>query len=185
MYLVCGRKIGRMGATDRPRPYSIKKTHKRSRLLLAPLPFTTKRREPEQLPGPLPPNTSGARISATTGLQHQRRSKLLEHTQRVQSGFWRVLTSARIAWRRLLTMERSRKPPKAGGSRRRLWSSLTRRQSAIDALLSLSASEGAYPVLVILLEATTGGLERTVGKGLWPRKGIASSSSGGQSPSGG
>jgi hypothetical protein len=30
LYLVCGRKIGRVGATDRPRPWSIKKTAKKS-----------------------------------------------------------------------------------------------------------------------------------------------------------
>jgi hypothetical protein len=30
LYLVCGRKIGPVGATDRPRPWSIKKTAKKS-----------------------------------------------------------------------------------------------------------------------------------------------------------
>ena len=28
LYLVCGRKIGRVGATDRPRPWSIKTAKK-------------------------------------------------------------------------------------------------------------------------------------------------------------
>jgi hypothetical protein len=52
-----------VGATDRPRPWSIKKTAKKS-LGRRALPFTTSReREPEQLPGPLPPKkTRGARI---------------------------------------------------------------------------------------------------------------------------
>jgi hypothetical protein len=50
-----------VGATDRPRPWSIKKTAKKS-LGRRALPLTTKR-EPEQLPGPLPPKkTGGARI---------------------------------------------------------------------------------------------------------------------------
>ena len=61
LYLVCGRKIGRMGATDRPRPWSVNKTQKKS-LGRRALPPTTKR-EPEQLPGPLrPKKTGGARI---------------------------------------------------------------------------------------------------------------------------
>src|SRR5215216_7838373 len=63
LYLVCGRKIGRVGATDRPRPWSINKTAKKS-LGRRALPLTTrKEREPEQLPGPLrPKKTGGARI---------------------------------------------------------------------------------------------------------------------------
>jgi hypothetical protein len=49
-----------VGATDRPRPCSIK-TAKKS---LGPraLPLRSKEREPEQLPGPLRPKTRGARI---------------------------------------------------------------------------------------------------------------------------
>ena len=47
-----------MGATDRPRPWSIKTAKKSA---VAPLPLRT-RREPEQLPGPLRPKTRGARI---------------------------------------------------------------------------------------------------------------------------
>src|SRR5215208_1703453 len=59
LYLVCGRRIGRVGATDRLRPWSIK-TAKKS-LGRRALPFRT-RREPEQLPGPLRRKMRGARI---------------------------------------------------------------------------------------------------------------------------
>ena len=60
MYVACGRKIGRVGETDRPRSWSINKTAEKS-LGRRALPTTTKR-EPEQLPGRLRPKARGARI---------------------------------------------------------------------------------------------------------------------------
>jgi hypothetical protein len=59
LYLVYGRKIGRVGATGRLRPWSTKKTARKSKGRRA---LLFLREEPEQLPGPLRKNTRGARI---------------------------------------------------------------------------------------------------------------------------
>jgi transposase len=53
LYLVCGRKIGRVGATDRPRPWSIKKTAKKS-LGRRALPLTTRKESPNSCLGSAP-----------------------------------------------------------------------------------------------------------------------------------
>jgi len=50
LYLVCGRKIGQVGATDRPRPWSIKKTAKKS-LGRRALPFKMRRESPNSCLG--------------------------------------------------------------------------------------------------------------------------------------
>src|SRR5215203_4999892 len=77
LYLVCGRKMGRVGATDRPRPWSIKKTAKKSLGLLAP--YHPQRREsPNSCLGHFVPRR-GEPVSARTGLQQQRK-KLLDPT---------------------------------------------------------------------------------------------------------
>jgi hypothetical protein len=82
LYLVCGRKFGRVGATDRPRPYSINKTAKKS-LGRRALPLTTWR-EPEQLPGPLRPKTRGARIRKEVPPTAKEEQKLLDPTTTAQ-----------------------------------------------------------------------------------------------------
>src|SRR5215216_6170979 len=117
LYLVCGRKIGRVGATDRPRPWSINKTAKKS-LGRRALPFTT-RREPEQLPGPLrPKKTRGARICKEGPPTAKEEQALGPHNEcgAAFRGGGRLQGSPG----RLPAMERSRKPPKGGSLLRRL-----------------------------------------------------------------
>src|SRR5215216_595243 len=70
LYLVCGRKIGRVGATDRPRPWSINKTAKKS-LGRRALPFITRRESPNSCLGPFVLSRRGEPVSARTGLQRQ------------------------------------------------------------------------------------------------------------------
>src|SRR5215218_3655297 len=74
LYLVCGRKIGRVGATDRPRPWSIK-TAKKS-LGRRALPLRTRRESPNSCLGPFVARR-GEPVSARTGLQRQRRRRKL------------------------------------------------------------------------------------------------------------
>src|SRR5215217_2584964 len=133
LYLACGRKIGRVGATDRPRPWSINKTAKKS-LGRRALPPTTKR-EPEQLPGPLRPKTRGARIckdGPPTAKEEQALGPYHDDGAALR-GCGRLQGSPG----RLLAMERSRKAPKGGGLRPRL-----RRQR--DRRPALSPPQGAY-----------------------------------------
>src|SRR5215208_7952374 len=67
LYLVCGRKIGRVGATDRPRPWSIKKTQKKS-LGRRALPLTTRKESPNSCLGHFLLRRRGELVSARTGL---------------------------------------------------------------------------------------------------------------------
>src|SRR5215216_4460417 len=97
------------GPSTRPR---------RSRLVLAPLPFRTKR-EPEQLPGPLrPKKTRGARICKEGPPTAKEEQALGPHNEcgAAFRGGGRLQGSPG----RLPAMERSRKPPKGGSLLRRL-----------------------------------------------------------------
>src|SRR5215208_5127801 len=72
LYLVCGRKIGRVGETDRPRPWSINKTAKKS-LGRRALPFITRRKSPNSCLGHFVLSRRGEPVSARKGLQRQGR----------------------------------------------------------------------------------------------------------------
>src|SRR5215217_7320713 len=67
LYLVCGRKIGRVGATDRPRPWSINKTAKKS-LGRRALPLTTRKESPNSCLGHFVLRRRGEHVSARKGL---------------------------------------------------------------------------------------------------------------------
>src|SRR5215216_6257121 len=167
LYLVCGRKIGRVGATDRPRPWSINKTAKKS-LGRRALPFTT-RREPEQLPGPLrPKKTRGARIRKDGPPTAKEEEALGPHDDEgaALGGGGRLQGSPG----RLLTMERTRKPPTGGGLRPRLRGQRDRRPA-------LSPPGGAYCV------SDPGGHWRLRAHGGWGFGCCGIVSSVGQSPS--
>src|SRR5215217_3120116 len=138
LYLACGRKIGRVGATDRPRPWSINKTQKKS-LGRRALPPTTER-QPEQLPGPLrPKKTRGARIRKDGPPTAKEEEALGPYDDGDDGAPFCGGGRLQGSPGRLLTMERTRKPPKGGGLRPRL-----RRQR--DPRSALSPPPGAYRV---------------------------------------
>src|SRR5215212_9439244 len=153
LYLVCGRKIGQVGATDRPRPWSIKKTAKKS---LGPraLPFKM-RREPEQLPGPLrPKNTRGARIRKEGPLTAERRRKLLDPTTTTTTTA-PLFAGVDVSKDRLDVCLRWSEPE---SHEREEAFFVAYDDSGIDALLSRLLEE---PTMLVVLEAT-GGFERAV-----------------------
>jgi transposase len=150
LYLVCGRKIGRVGATDRPRPWSIKKTAKKSlgrRALL----FIT-RREPEQLPGPLrPKKTRGARIHKDGPPTAREEMKLLDPTTTTA----RLFAGVDVSKDRLDVCLRWSEPEKHNEEEAFV---LAYDDSGIDALISRLLGERT---VLVIVEAT-GGFERTV-----------------------
>ena len=147
MYLVCGRRIGRVGATDRPRPWSIK-TAKKS-LGRRALPFKM-RREPEQLPGPLRPKMRGARIRKEGPPTTREEMKLLDPTTTAQ-----VFAGVDVSKDRLDVCLRWSEPERHNEEDAFV---VAYDESGIDALVSRLLEE--RPELVIL--EATGGFERTV-----------------------
>ena len=150
MYLVCGRRIGRVGATDRLRPWSIKKTAKKS---LGPraLPFTT-RREPEQLPEPLRRKVRGARIRKDEPPTAREERKLLDPTKTAQ-----LFAGVDVSKDRLDVCLRWSEPERHGDDNEEAFV-VTYDDSGIDALVSRLLEP--RPELVIL--GATGGFERAV-----------------------
>jgi transposase len=147
LYLVCGRKIGQVGATDRPRPWSIK-TAKKS-LGRRALPFKM-RREPEQLPGPLRPKMRGARIRKEGPPTTREEMKLLDPTTTAQ-----VFAGVDVSKDRLDVCLRWSEPERHNEEDAFV---VAYDESGIDALVSRLLEE--RPELVIL--EATGGFERTV-----------------------
>jgi transposase len=153
LYLVCGRRIGRVGATDRPRPWSIK-TAKKS-LGRRASPFGTRRESPNSCLGPFVPRR-GEPVSARTGLRRQRRRKLLGPTTAA-----RLFAGVDVSKDRLDVCLRRSEPEGCEEEEEEAFVA-TYDDGGVDALIS-RLLEG--PTVLVVLEAT-GGFERTVVRAL-------------------
>jgi transposase len=139
-----------MGATDRPRPWSIKKTAKKS-LGRRVLPLTTMKESPNSCLGHFVLRRRGEPVSARKGLLRQRRRKLLDPTTTTAQLF----AGVDVSKDRLDVCLRWNEPE---SNQKEEAFVLAYDDSAIDALLSRLLKE---PTVLVVLEAT-GGFERTV-----------------------
>ena len=142
-----------MGATDRPRPWSIKKTAKKSLGRRALAVQNEQRESPNSCLGHFVLRRRGEPVSARKGLQHQRRrrSKLLDPTTSAA----RLFAGVDVSKDRLDVCLRWNEPERHEKEEAFF---VAYDDSGIDALLSRLLEERT---MLVVLEAT-GGFERTV-----------------------
>jgi hypothetical protein len=167
LYLVCARRIGQVGATDRPRPWSIKKTAKKS-LGRCALPLRKSGERARTVAWDPSSQDGGARIRKDGPPTAEEEEALGPYDDGAAfRGGGRIQGSPG----RLPAMERTRKAQRGGGLRRHLRRRRDRRPG-------LSPPRGAYRA------SDSGGHRRLRAGGGWCLGRGRIAGSGGQSPSG-